>query len=195
MTAKLLQVNKDAWSQGQIKSKLWLIEELEKITSNEKQKTIWVLGGWYGLLSFLILTRNKIQPVKICSFDVDAESTELAKDINNNWLLDPQIFYSFTADCTQLNYNSTEFHGPADIIINTSCEHFADSWMDSIPPQTLIAAQSTNMEHVEHINKVNSLADFQNKFQNKFDVLYKGELMFNYPNLKFNRFMIIARKK
>lgn len=195
MTTKLLQLNKDAWSQGQIKSKLWLIEELEKKVTTGQCKTVWVLGGWYGLMSFLILARNKIQPQKICSLDVDPIAVELSTHINNNWLLDPQIFYSFTADCTKLKYTEPEFHGPPDLVINTACEHFSDNWIDPILANTLVAAQSTNMDHVEHINKVTSLESFKNKFKDKFEIFYAGEIPFDYPALKFTRFMIIAQKK
>ena len=69
----------DAWSSGQIGSKLWLCQELEKLPALENRpQTVWILGGWEGTLGFLMLARGKIPIEKLRSFDLDPESTRAA---------------------------------------------------------------------------------------------------------------------
>ena len=49
-----IYINSEAFSSGQISSKLWLCEQLENIPF-DKPQIIWIYGGWYGILSFLLL--------------------------------------------------------------------------------------------------------------------------------------------
>ena len=44
----------DALSWGQLKSKRWLVNELEK--TGKELRTVFVVGGWYGTLSAVSYT-------------------------------------------------------------------------------------------------------------------------------------------
>ena len=59
----MFEFNKDAFSSGQVGSKIWLCEELEK--TGWKSKLTYIYGGWHGITAFLLLSRGKFQVDKI----------------------------------------------------------------------------------------------------------------------------------
>lgn len=182
--------NKDAFSNGQIDSKLWLCRELEALNLPSKQK-IWILGGWQGLAAFLLLSRDQFPVKHIRSFDVDPGCEAIADLINENWVYKEWTFKAFTKDANLLDYNTNE---RPDIVINTSCEHFDSmDWFHKIPKGTLVALQSNNLQHDEDTNSVNNIAEMILKYQ-LTDLIYDGILEFKYPNMQFTRFMIIGIK-
>ena len=83
----MMQVESDAWSHGQIESKLWLCQEFEHHHAYYLPKNIAIYGGWYGLTAFLLLTRQHIQIQKIRSYDIDPACEPIADKINNAWEL------------------------------------------------------------------------------------------------------------
>lgn len=180
------EIDKDAFSSGQIGSKLWLCEELEKLF--DRIDSIWIYGGWYGLAAFLLRSRNNIQIGQIRSYDKDQICEEIADIINENWVIDDWKFKAVTADCNHMNPKNI------DLIINTSTEHFDGiSWFIKIPKGTVVALQGNNMPHDDHVIKSNSLKDFLNKYQLS-DILFAGEKTFTYPEWKFTRYMVIGTK-
>jgi len=180
-------VNKDALSNGQIDSKLWLCEQLENLF--DQIDTIWIYGGWYGLTAFLLRSRNKVRISKIYSLDVDPACEEVADMINENWVFKEWQFKAFTHNCN-LPFKK-DF---PDLIINTSTEHFDSmDWYHRIPKGTCVALQGNNMKHDDHIINCNSLEEFQHIFSLS-DVLYKGQIDFEYPTWSFTRFMVIGIK-
>jgi hypothetical protein len=179
----------DAFSSGQISSKLWLCRELENLGFN-KPKIVWVYGGWYGLASFLLLSREKFPILHIRSFDIDSNCENIADSLLENWVWQSWKFKAVTADCNNIEFNEEK----PDLIINCSTEHFdSQEWFTSIPSGTLLALQSNNMTHEDHCFCFDSCDKFA-QFYN-LDTLYKGTLDFSYPTWKFSRFMIIGTKK
>ena len=87
-------LNKDAFSNGQIDSKLWLCEEIEKL--NWKSDLTRIFGGWHGLTAFLLLSRGKFQVRKIYSYDIDPSCEAIADIINENWVIKEWQFKAFT---------------------------------------------------------------------------------------------------
>ncbi len=188
-----ISINKDALSHGQIKSKIWLVENLENM--NIKNPVIWVLGGWYGLLPFIIFSRGKINPARICSFDIDPNAKAIAERFNDAWMIPPEkLFYPFETDVLKLEFSDQPFGPSPDIIINTACEHFSMDWLSKVPAGSWVALQSTDMEHIEHTYKSTSLADFKLKVGPVVDVKYEGTKNFKYLTFEFNRYMIIGQK-
>ncbi len=187
---KTLQLNQDAFSHGQIHSKIWLCEELEKMSAHLPSPVIWVLGGWYGVLPFLIFSRGILKPKQICSFDIDQTASNTSEKINNAWSFDPALYFYFTADVTKLDYAA--YGNKPDIVINTSCEHFSSAWIDLVPPGTLIAAQSTNMEHAEHVFKSNSVEHFKENTKGLINAKYAGQKDFAYGDFQFSRYLLIG---
>ncbi|MBC7743277.1 MAG: hypothetical protein H7061_13855 [Bdellovibrionaceae bacterium] len=191
----IITVNSDAWSQGQIQSKLWLCETLEKIESLPEKPVIWILGGWYGLLAFLLFSRDRIHPALICQFDIDEEANERAKRINNTWIANGiHKFKTFNSDVTKMNYFNNDYGPRPDIIINTACEHFSTQWAELIPKGILVIAQSTNMPHEQHLHGADSLEQFVSQFKKQITITEKTQLDFNYPKLVFSRYMILGSK-
>jgi hypothetical protein len=180
-----MEFNSDAFSHGQISSKLWLCQELEQLawTSN----TTHVYGGWYGLVSFLLLSREKFQVNRIESFDLDVSCEHMANLINENWLRQGK-FKAYSEDC------NGPMLGSPDLIINTSTEHFSSlAWFDKIPKGTRVAVQGNNMPHDDHVVHSNSLTDFAKQFK-LADVAYSGSKDFKYPEWSFTRYMIIGTR-
>jgi len=185
---QIYSVNKNAFSSGQIGSKLWLCEELEALF--DKIDTIWVYGGWYGLTGFLLLSRNNIEIGNIRSLDIDQHCEYVADMINENWVIDNWKFKAFTENCNEIEISDVK----PDLIINTSTEHFARrSWWDNIPEGTTVALQGNNMAHEDHHIHTESLESFIEQFP-LTTILYQGEKTFTYPDWSFTRFMVIGVK-
>lgn len=183
-----ISLNGDAFSSGQIASKLWMCKELEKVIGGDP-KIIWVLGGWYGLSSLLLLSRE-ILPIKhIRSFDIDPSCEPVADALLENWVWQKWKFKSFTADCNILKYDECP-----NIVINTSTEHFdSQQWFENIPNNTTIVLQSNNMKHDDHITCFETIDEFVS-FYPVNNLLYKGQLDFEYPAWQFSRYMLIGKK-
>ena len=181
-------VNKDAFSSGQIGSKIWLCEQLELLFDNID--SIWIYGGWYGITSFLLKSRGKINISTIRSYDIDPACESIADMINENWVYQKWQFKAHTIDCSTLVPTS----GNPELIINTSTEHFDSmDWWHNIPKGTYVAIQGNNMKHDNHVVHSESLDDFCYKYPLD-NVLYQGKLEFSYPDWSFTRFMQIGIK-
>jgi hypothetical protein len=182
---KYFNIHQDAFSSGQIGSKIWLCEELERTGWTSKETAIY--GGWYAVTAFLLLSRGKFEVEKISSYDQDPTCEPVADMLNENWVWQDWKFKAHTADCNNL----VTF---ADLVINTSTEHFdGNQWWDNLAPGTRVVLQSNNMPHDDHIGIVENLDTFCYQYQLS-KVLYKGELPFVYPNWKFTRYMLIGIK-
>lgn len=185
----LCEINKDAFSSGQVTSKIWLCEEAEKLFSNID--CIWIYGGWYGITAFLLHSRGNIKIKSIRSFDIDPECEAIADIINENWVWRNWQFKAHTQDCNLLNPNID--NGP-DIIINTSTEHFeCMDWWDNIPKGKAVILQGNNMQHEDHYGNSDSLDAFIKTFPVS-KLIYSGQRDFNYGSWGFSRYMLIGVK-
>jgi hypothetical protein len=179
-------IHKDAFSSGQVGSKIWACEQLELLGWSSKLTHVY--GGWYGVLPFLLLSRQKFQVAQIRSFDIDPECEKVADMLNENWVFAHWKFKAFTADCN----NSVD--GDPDLIINTSTEHFTSlDWFTKIPSGARVLLQGNNMDHSDHFVHSSCLDEFVNHYPLS-TVSYQGELDFVYPDWKFTRFMVIGTK-
>ena len=179
-------LDKDAFSSGQIGSKLWLCEELEKVVNSVD--TIWIYGGWYGLTGFLLCSRNNIQIKEIRSIDINPACEEAADMINENWKWQNWKFKAVTMDCNKI------VPVGIDLIINTSTEHFESmNWWYNIPTGTFVVLQGNNMPHEDHKIHSATLEDFVDQYP-LTDYYFKGVKEFKYPEWEFTRYMIIGIK-
>lgn len=192
----------DAFTQGQLRSKLWLLKHLRDIDLG----TVFICAGWYGTLARAMFENDRIHFDKIRSFDIDPKCTEVADMINKQWNKEDWKFKALHSDILDVNYtehswtfwsikNDRESHPLTDspnTIINTSCEHiekFTD-WFNLIPKSKLVALQSNNyFEIKDHINCVNSLDEFKQQAPLN-NIIYEGELELE----KYTRYMIIGYK-
>ena len=179
-------INKDAFSNGQIDSKLWLCETLESLKWSSKLTQIY--AGWYGLTAFLLLTRNQFKVDRIESYDVDPTCETIADMINENWVIKNWQFKAFTQDCNQT------LPGLPDLVINTSTEHFTSKqWFDNIRSGTRVILQGNNMPHDDHHISSESLLKFKKEYPLS-SFVFEGEKLFSYPTWSFTRYMIIGIK-
>jgi hypothetical protein len=177
---------KDAFSSGQIGSKIWLCEELER--TGWSSNLTYVYGGWYGIVSFLLLSRGKFQVERIRSLDIDPNCELMADTINENWVWQNWKFKAFTQDCNA-------FEGQyGDLVINTSTEHFESmKWFDQLPKGTRVVLQGNNMPHDDHIIHCETQEDFA-KLYPLSETIFLGSKMFVYPDWQFTRYMVIGIK-
>lgn len=175
----------DSFSNGQIDSKLWLCRELENLGWESNLTHIY--GGWYGVLAFLLLTREKFKVNRIQSFDIDPECESIADIINNNYVIKDWKFKAQTIDCNTLFSN-------ADLIINTASEHFDSmDWFNNIKSGTRVIIQGNDMDHDDHVVHSETLEQFKEQYPLS-EIDYQGEIEFIYPDWSFHRYMVIGKK-
>ena len=194
----------DAFSSGQLQSKLWLIREAERVFQGQSFHTAFVLAGWVGLLPALWLEQKTCPIQQFRSFDWDSKSTEVAEEINRPWVKKDWTFKATTLDIKDLHFPLSEYqtlrkdgsiclmHEKADVIINTSCEHITQfqNWLETLPENVPLILQSNNFSGGEgHVNCCRDLAHFEEQCSFK-RVLYKGTLALDH----YDRFMIIGTR-
>jgi hypothetical protein len=182
-------MNFDSFSHGQIHSKIWLCEELEKFLPKKAKVTI--LGGWYNVLGFMMLCRRPEGYESINNIDIDPSTLEISNKITNAWLFDPKIVTNDTANANDISLDDDEM-----IYINCSPEHFESTeWFDNLPIGSLVCIQSisiTDPDDPWFIRQPNATFD---AFAQKYPItstLYEGTKRIQYDNWGYDRFMIIG---
>jgi hypothetical protein len=170
----------ESFWKGQIRSKIWLIENLTPYLKDIS--TIDIVGGWNGVLASLLF-QSELNFNKIQSIDIDPSCQETALTMNKLEEMQGK-FSAITSDMCNFSYN-------ADCIINTSCEHITQDqylkWLTLLPKDSLIVLQSNNYQIEEHIRIANSIEHFI--YQSKLHVLFSSTL--NMP--LYDRYMIIGK--
>lgn len=200
---------RDAYSQGQILSKNWLMKELKKIIEDPRDTTIdlgtvFLCAGWYGTLA-VMLYESEIPITKIRSFDLDDEAWAIAETINRPYVMNEWQFKAQTEDVHNINYNDghnyltyrrdgevRDLYDVPNTIINTSCEHIDNftEWYDSLPRSRLLILQTNDYEGIDdHVNCISSIDEFKEMCPMR-DIKYEGVLNLD----KYNRYMLIGLK-
>lgn len=194
-----LDWNTDCLSQGQLRSKRWLVTELSRLDLD--LGVVFLCAGWYGTLATMLF-ESDIKLERIHSFDTDPAAGPIAEIFNKTQYLNEWEFKSSTVDIHTMNYTTepapsdgtvgnfyfkTENFSSGKVIetrlkpntfINTSTEHITDfdDWYTSIPFGSLIIMQGNNYHDLEeHVNTHKSLADFSWMCHMR-KPLYEGEL-------------------
>jgi hypothetical protein len=169
----------------QIACKAWLRDELVT-TLGGTFDTVWVVGGWYGVLPAILFDDPRYNIGRITSFDLDADCAVVASAVNRGPVAEGR-FEARTGDMYELAYN-----GPAqpDLVINTSCEHIPDvrRWLDRMPTGMAVVLQSNDyFDEPEHVSCVKSLEAFVEQ-AGLSKIVYRGVL----ETKKYARFMLIG---
>jgi|TARA_X000000950_G_scaffold146324_1_gene180789 hypothetical protein len=177
----------ESFWKGQVKSKIWLIEALEKHNRSIMNADVVIHGGWNGVLSSLLFNSN-LGIRHITSIDIDRTCENTANTINKRYEIQGK-FNSITQDMVTYKYDK-----PPYLIINTSCEHINQEqyleWLSNVPKSSTVVLQSNNyFELDEHINCSKNLEEFVKKSNLKVDVA--ETLSFE----KYDRYMIIGKKQ
>ena len=180
----------DSFSPNQFKSKLKLVEHIDKLNILTKNSEIIIFGSWYG--SILIPAfYNKVK--KITCIDQDAKVISRAKY---------NLFKDFNVDfITGDVFEFRESYKNADLFINTSCEHmksmkewgpaptYKNPWWNRVSP-AYFAFQSNNMYDIEgHINCVSSIEEFKYQMPDKAEILVEDRIVDD----RGTRFMLIGK--
>jgi hypothetical protein len=171
----------DAFWQGQLNSKLWLIENLKPFVN--RPISVDIYGGWVGVLSSMLFQSGL--PIKtLRSIDIDSSCQAIATIMNKG----EEIQGRFTA----VTGDMCNIVSDADVIINTSCEHITqeqfNKWMSNVSSNSILVLQSNNYHIDEHIRPAESLEEF--KLQSSIDVMWEGQLQLPL----YTRWMIIGKK-
>lgn len=173
----------ESFWKGQIRSKIWLIENLAQHI-NKKDNDVVIHGGWNGVLASLLF-QSGISIRKIISTDIDPSCEETANTINKIEEMAGR-FKAVTCDMAEYEYDFQP-----DIVINTSCEHIDqhtyELWLSKIPTGSVTVLQSNNYFDLdEHIRCAHDIEDF--KQQSK--IISKSQHELELP--KYKRFMLIG---
>ena len=176
----------ESFWKGQINSKVWLIEHLERHYQN-RPYNILLCGGWNGVLATLLFN-SMMDITRIVSMDIDAKCEEIAYNMNKDYEMQGR-FKAITSD--MLAYEDYDKH---NLIINTVCEHMTqeqyNEWLDKLPSNKRVIIQSNDyFSHKEHVNCKQTLEEFQK------DCRLNVDIAATMPTEKYNRFMIIGNTK
>lgn len=194
---------RDAFSKGQIDSKVWLIDTL--LSMGIPLGKVWILCGWIGTLGYLMLTKRvELGITSIKSFDSNPFCHELADTLNRPSVIDGWKFKASLLDVNSLGYDEFVFEtvkydgsvekvqDTPDTLINTSCDHMGQSnaWFENIPSGKLVVLQNNDwFDNEQHDNSVPNIGDFK-KMYPMSELLFEGVLECEM----YNRFMLIGRK-
>ena len=175
----------ESFWKGQVNSKVWLAKELYSIIPKTKLNDIVIYGGWNGVLAS-ILFNSRLSLNSITSVDIDPVCKDIACTVNRRYEIERK-FNAVTADMCK-------YTQPADVVINTSCEHVTqeqyEQWLSNQPDDALFVVQSNNyFELEEHVRCATDIDDFMR--MSKIKPYWRGE--FETP--KYTRYMIIGKKK
>ena len=204
---KDIKILSDAMSRSQVRSKVWLVNELKQI--KRAYKNVALLAGWYGQLVDLFGADDNINFRKFRNVELDREAC-LESDYNFNLRrLEEHKVKAVNADINNLTLHSTGYEWEVEnfksgekytekflpeLIINTISEHMTTEWSDKIrfkpwEEKPIVAIQNNNYFDLdEHINCVHSI-DHMKKIFPMSEILYEGELQLK----GYKRVMLIGK--
>lgn len=168
---------RDMFSYGQIASKEWAVNTLDRLKIFSTGNAI-IVGSWYGTLGLMI--KEKFPYAGIKFLDIDPRCEVFLKNITYD-LKEIQIE---TGDMYEYEYKE-------DLVVNTACEHIPDikKWINKIPKGTYVLLQSNNFFNSPgHINCVTRIEHFEDQVSLS-KVLFSGEL----ETKMYTRYMIIGQ--
>ncbi len=173
----------NAFNHKQVACKMWARDQLFN-TAGGRFETIWILGGWYGVLAAMLFEDRRFSIGHIDSIDIDPGVAEVASTLNGDC---GGRFRALTADMYRLGYRRE----PPDLVVNTSCEHIADvpGWLALLAPGTRVLLQSNDyFREPSHVSCVADLAAFE-RLAALASIDYAGAL----PTRNYTRFMLVGR--
>ena len=190
-------IEKDTVSHSQVKSKIWMGHCLQRWYKEHIGDKYALSINWYGCWSgmglFIVLVNTELRILNINLFDLNEDYLKTAKELLEYWRCD---WSKINTHCLDVNDYFPKILDHNQLFINSACEHFGrDNWLDNLPRNAFVILQATNMPHAQHINPINSLEEFAEKYKFHIRILDKAELEFDYPDKKFSRFMIFGKKR
>lgn len=188
----------DFLSRGQVRSKLWMIDELKKIIDGPVGNVVFY-GGWYNFLAHMLYENFDIY--KIFSLDLDEKVVSPSKRLYAKEF-EENRFVPLVADVNKLRWNKNVLSylsneklslvelDKINLVINTSCEHMDNSWFENLPDGTMVVLHTNDyFSNPQHVNCCHDIAEAKQKYPMS-EFYYAGEL----DTVLYNRFMLIGIK-
>ncbi len=172
--AEAFSVLRDSLSEGQLQSKLKIVEILKEF--NLKPERPIFIGHWHGLLPLMLNQLGFIESA--LGYEKSQFWSDFSLKLNSKW-----NWHSECADVAIADFMN------CDLIINTSCEHMSSDWFNRVPTGTRLILQSTDYEHVQHVNRMTSLQEFTNSLPH-LDIRFSAENQFEV----YKRFSVFGVK-
>jgi hypothetical protein len=183
-------MNYDSFSHGQIHSKIWLCEELEKHLPD--QSDIYILGCWYNVLGFMMMVRGQSKLNSITGVDIDSDAIKIADKFSNSWAWMHPMMKNICEDANTYDYCINE----NTVVVNCSSEHFnSNKWFTSLPKNTLVCIQSTNVTDPNSPWFITQPTPDFDSFIKLYPVshtLFKGTKRIQYGDWGYDRYMVIG---
>jgi hypothetical protein len=177
-----------AFNHKQIACKIWARDKLLQHLGGTFD-TVWVLGGWYGVMAAILFDDPRYAIGHIQSIDFDKNVLAVAATLNAEALAAGR-FSAVPADMYALDYHRAERR--PDLVINTSCEHIPDlqGWLALLPEGMPVLLQSNNYAtEPSHVNIVRSSRQFA-EAAGLSRLVFAGELQLR----NYTRFMLIGAR-
>ena len=184
----LINFDTDSFSHGQVVSKLWLCNTLESFIPENARVAI--VGSWYNVLAFMMLTRNEDRYQEILGIDINPDVASIANKVCNAWAIgtNPKVK---NQSCDASNYDLSQY----DVVINCSVEHMSDDWYGMIKKGTLVCIQSSDVTNPDYpwlISNPNQNIETLIKKYPLSRILFSNDLEINYSDWGYKRFMLIG---
>lgn len=143
-------------SEVQLRSKRWLVSQIDGLGWFDRS-TVLVLGGWCGVLGWVLHRHGSGRPAAIVSVDLDIE----ASTVGHRVLAAPVPGLSFLCqDVLDLDYQRLAATRDL-VVVNTICEHLPapafQRWRAMLPEGLRVVLQSNNYRGCpDHLNCVDS---------------------------------------
>tara|TARA_B100000795_G_scaffold248829_1_gene215913 strand:- start:82 stop:768 length:687 start_codon:yes stop_codon:yes gene_type:complete len=179
----------DACTTAQLESKLWLVDEVEKLDIPLKQ--VGLLGGWYANYIVQLLV-DRLAVKKVHNFEMDRDAKNISYKFNKRFK-ERGIYQCYVKNIMFSNFEPNLY----DCFINTSCEHMYPmhgfhKLNENTINNPLFVLQSTDERYYDdHINPVWDAEELAEQGKIK-KVLYSGTRRLNSG---MNRFMVIGYKR
>jgi hypothetical protein len=214
-----ISVLNDAMSRSQIKSKIWLIEELSKLDTNENRRLgifplkgavmseVLVMAGWFGQLKSIFDKRLNYKTMRIVELDRSACET-------SDYIFNLSELENYKVKAVNANINNLTLHKNGyewnvenfkegttysekflpNLIINTSAEHMTEEWYNQIrfkelESNPIVAIQSNNLFDIPEHINCVHSIDHMKKKFPMKEILFEGELQLK----GYKRVMLIGR--
>jgi hypothetical protein len=185
----MTNINLDCFSHGQVKSKIWLCENLERFLPENSM--VLILGSWVNVLGFMMLSRRPDGYSYVKGVDKDEGAVEIANKLCSYWYIEG-IGNTVLDDA-----NTTDTRG-FNAVINCSSEHMENTtWFDNIPDGTLVCVQSSNITDTKDPWFVENPSPTIDSFKEKYplrDIKFCDTLSIQYGDWGYDRYMIIGIK-
>ena len=167
-----------------IASKVWLLQELEKIQRH--YTTMYVLGSWYGNLALFMSLQPVITTDTIINVEINPEMLQTSEQLLDLAGVDNAEF--MLKDANDLDYQQL---GNSGVVINTSLTEMLEAeWFEHIPAGTLVALQARDNDPGVRYSESQ---DIQRRYPLS-QVLYRGAIQLRDPETEYRRFMTIGVK-